>query len=243
VTTTDPTLKRLLGAVLADPADDTARMVLADALEERGDGERAEFIRDQTEWRPGSADIDYLDANLEAWCPWFGRHPEWGFVRHNHYGLMVTHAGGQVTMWSKGFVAEVRCTLADYEAHAAALFAAQPIERVTLTDREPYHNAADCWLWQLGWLNGSPQTILPKWLLTLCEGDIDVLHRNSFRTYRTRLAALDALGAALVMHGRRLARIDVPCGPCDGSGTNTPAGLGYQCEACKGTGWVLNTDG
>jgi uncharacterized protein (TIGR02996 family) len=45
VTTHDPTLRRLLGAVLADPADDTARLVLADALEEAGDWERASHIR------------------------------------------------------------------------------------------------------------------------------------------------------------------------------------------------------
>jgi len=35
----------LLAAILADPADDTARLVYADWLTENGDGDRGEFIR------------------------------------------------------------------------------------------------------------------------------------------------------------------------------------------------------
>src|SRR5690348_16957962 len=49
----------LLEAVLLDPADTSVRLMLADALEEAGEGQRAEFIRVQCElaraddsWRP-----------------------------------------------------------------------------------------------------------------------------------------------------------------------------------------------
>jgi uncharacterized protein (TIGR02996 family) len=258
VTTTDPTLRRLLNAVLADPADDTARLVLADALEEAGDWERAEFIRDQTEWRPGSADIDLLDANLEAWCPWFERHPELGLfrTRHHHYGLKVTHAGGQVTMWSKGFVAEVRCTLADYEAHAAALFAAQPIERVVLTDKQPssFDKGVPPFYWfGDGWISSRHDDELPDYLLGIME---ELRLGNSFnrpdgakaRTFDASQLALDAASAALVTYGRRLARIDVPCDDCDGSGRTTlgkplkAGGFDHKCLACGGSGCVLNAD-
>lgn len=36
----------LMSAILADPADDTPRLIYADWLEEQGDADRAEFIRD-----------------------------------------------------------------------------------------------------------------------------------------------------------------------------------------------------
>lgn len=37
----------LLAAVCADPDDDTLRLVFADWLQENGEGDRAEFIREQ----------------------------------------------------------------------------------------------------------------------------------------------------------------------------------------------------
>jgi hypothetical protein len=52
-----------------------------------------------------------------------------------------------------------------------------------------------------------------------------------------------ALSPALVTHGRRLARIDVPCGACKGGSREfmTLSGRRVKCPRCKGTGWVLNT--
>lgn len=44
---TDPTLAGLLRAVLAEPGDDFARLVYADAMEERGEADRSEFVRVQ----------------------------------------------------------------------------------------------------------------------------------------------------------------------------------------------------
>lgn len=46
---TDPTCAALLRAVLANPADDAPRLILADRLDEIGQGERASFIRVQCE--------------------------------------------------------------------------------------------------------------------------------------------------------------------------------------------------
>src|SRR5262245_11069063 len=40
-------LRALFAAVVADPADDTARLVYADCLQEQGNSARAEFIRFQ----------------------------------------------------------------------------------------------------------------------------------------------------------------------------------------------------
>jgi uncharacterized protein (TIGR02996 family) len=246
VTHTDPTLRRLLAAVLADPADDTARLVKADALEDAGDGERAEFIRGQIAkvsadpawhgflclperpckncrrlselWGEGAADPDSWQRRLMTM-------PE---------GVEVAPGGIR-----RGFVAEVRCTLAAFEAHAAALFAAQPIERVVLTDKQPDHVEREpgfgCWTWHN---NEAQQTryTLPRWLWALIpKGWFD-----------SETDALDALSAALVTHGRRLARIDVPCGACGGRGevdekNYHSAWDTHGCAKCKGAGWVLNT--
>jgi uncharacterized protein (TIGR02996 family) len=55
----DPELAALLGACRARPADDLARLVLADYLEERNQHERAELIRLQVELSHPSSDIEH----------------------------------------------------------------------------------------------------------------------------------------------------------------------------------------
>ena len=49
-----PDESALLAAISADPADDTARLVYADWLDEHAQPARAEFIRVQVEPRAGS---------------------------------------------------------------------------------------------------------------------------------------------------------------------------------------------
>lgn len=49
---TDPTERALLRGIIANPDDDTARLVYADWLDEHGQHERAELIRAQVELRP-----------------------------------------------------------------------------------------------------------------------------------------------------------------------------------------------
>lgn len=70
----------MLRAVLRDPADDTARLVLADALDEAGERERAEFIRVQCaierleseqgtpEYWAALRDIHAAHEGCSAWC-------------------------------------------------------------------------------------------------------------------------------------------------------------------------------
>jgi uncharacterized protein (TIGR02996 family) len=221
VTRTDPTLRLLLRAVLADPADDTARLAMSDALEEAGDGERASHVR-------------WMVAHPDAGQSFVGGHDSLGW-------FPATHAMGDKAVFTirRGFVAEVRCTLADYEAHAAALFAAQPIERVTLTDREPRAIVTEE---RYGWYGpgffppGQPDD-LPLPIMDIMAG-----RGVRYRFLRTRDDALDALSAALCLWGRRLARIDVPC-DCEGGKLFNLPNYWTPCQRCQGTGWVLNTDG
>jgi uncharacterized protein (TIGR02996 family) len=239
VTTTDPTLRRLLGAVLADPADDTARLVYADAMEEAGDGERASHVR-------------WMVAHPDAGQSFVGGHDSLGW-------FPATHAMGDRTVFTirRGFIAEVRCTLAAYEAHAAALFAAQPITAVFLTGVRPFNLNDDpaypfVFGFNKGAVTGEGSQWLPEAVYDLLQGaaagdEVVANGRIRVKAYTSASLAADALGAALVTHGRRLARLDVPCGTCDTWGIDTihDEATGrtdhVKCPRCKGTGWVLNT--
>ena len=145
-TTTDD-YRGLLAGVLADPAADLPRLVLADYLEENGDGDRAAFIRVQCE-------IAQLPPHINVRRPC----PHEFALRVRERGLVCrflgitqslpdsftvsndpTQAVGEIphATTTRGFVSEVRLTLAAFLEHAPALFAAHPITTVTLSDAEP----------------------------------------------------------------------------------------------------------
>jgi uncharacterized protein (TIGR02996 family) len=105
--------------------------------------------------------------------------------------------------FSRGFVSAVTLSAADFLAHAAAIFACQPVERVTLADKRPdevslglrwWINSADP--------NSAEPDVIPEELFDLLPA-ID----GTRLIYRTEQAALDALSAACVLHGRRLCKL------------------------------------
>lgn len=133
-------------AILAEPAEDTHRLVYADWLQENGDEPRAEFIRAQLELARNPCG-DLPRTQQHAPSPTNG--PCAGCVRvsakrrelHDAFdldrqlkwfalprGLMIPPGGVR-----RGFVTEVACTAADWLAHADTLLAQHPIERVRLT--------------------------------------------------------------------------------------------------------------
>lgn len=232
---------RLLRAILADPADDTARLAYSDALEEEGQDERAEFVRVQVglerDWpslyqQPketrgcfptGPADEWGECAALQAReldlykrlgpAPLFG--PAW-------WGLppSLLHLGSRPTpdpadKWGvytlrRGFVAEVSCPAAAFVEHAAALFAAHPVERVTLTDRKPgvrflLSNGFD----NGGWIWGRASDYSPTpaaWPHHLPKPLWEVMAaRGAEGPFADQQLALDALARVCVAYGRHLA--------------------------------------
>ncbi len=78
----DPELTALLAACRARPADDLARLVLADYLEERSQPERAELIRLQVELSHPSSDIEHQrqltrrmnELTKQHGSSWIGQH-------------------------------------------------------------------------------------------------------------------------------------------------------------------------
>lgn len=200
----DPALAALLAAVVADPGDDLARLAYADRCDELGDPGRAEFVRAQIH-----ADRRGIEDGLIAQATLAARGAAW-----RDEALRGLPWMNWVTGFRRGFVAEVRLSLEDFVAHAAALFARCPVEEVLLTDRHPYllsgegvptrrvwggwpdegylHHA-DCLPWPLfrllggGSLHGGP------------------VNRPHCRAYEAEAEAWDALSRACVRFGRAAA--------------------------------------
>ena len=125
----------LLRAILADPADDTPRLVYADWCDENGEPERAEVIRLGVE----VGRLGLPDGPCPPGCPCGGAGnraaalvAERGDVWNPR--LRGERPGGLSFSWRRGFPDELHCTLADFERHAADVFARHPVTAVTLFD-------------------------------------------------------------------------------------------------------------
>jgi len=180
-------LDLLLAAVLAEPDEDTPRLVYADALDERGqpgDAERAEFVRVQIaiaelERAGSTADpkrYTFVNQSTDRLSsvtpPDLGRLNDLRARERELYARLhpgVWPLGGSVPLFSpadgdlvsafrRGFLDKVTCSAEDWIAHAGALLAAHPVTRVTLTTW-PGEPVISPDHWALGpeWL-GSPRT-------------------------------------------------------------------------------------
>jgi uncharacterized protein (TIGR02996 family) len=133
-----PEYRQLLAGVLAAPADDAPRLIVADWLDEHGCGERAAWIRERV------ANPDQVGAwglrgviGSSEWFPGPGRTifvtvPVAEAVRLE----VVWSVGGERYIFAyprRGFVEAVTCTAADWLAHADAILAEHPVTAVTLT--------------------------------------------------------------------------------------------------------------
>jgi uncharacterized protein (TIGR02996 family) len=124
----------LLAAILTDPADDTVRLAYADAIEEQGQHERAEFIRVQIELvKMPSMGSKQNDPRYVLPTPWERlRARERELLNHVYWPNWCGPACKAITPigrkfddhihWSRGFVSAVTCTAADWLAHADAIY-------------------------------------------------------------------------------------------------------------------------
>lgn len=121
----------------------------------------------------------------------------------------------------RGFVEHVTLTTAAFLEHAAALFAAQPVTRVTLEGREPWSSAGNVYSgwWETAVQHADDGDVLPRAIMEAMADDprradhgIGVRFQRDRHPgsggvilFRSRDVAVDALSAACVSHGRAAA--------------------------------------
>lgn len=181
----DRTLEALLLAILADPQDDSCRLIYADALDEAGQSGYAEFIRVQCALARLAVDPDACgcDAPRESVCDyclglgrrvhrlrqrerelWGSDQAVWPKVCPDMpvgFGwTILPEAFGHTphtpyAVVRRGFVAEVRCDLGTWTAVGPAVVRRQPVERVVVTDYGHYCYYHDPAPHQGAWVQGA----------------------------------------------------------------------------------------
>lgn len=190
----------LLRGVLLNPADDTARLVYADWLQENGDEERAEFVRVQCELArmPDCGHKNPWPGAVSD-CPRCTLFRRQGVLLGRKDAIPWRALGyGQAPRkaMSRGFISEVDCSLETFIHHVPALFAAHPIEKVTLTDRRPWQGSVGGYIWESDQRTGYN-------LVTRAYVIPEVLYR--YNVFTTEADAHAWLSAQCVNYGRALA--------------------------------------
>jgi uncharacterized protein (TIGR02996 family) len=170
------TEEALLAAVIAAPEDDLPRLAYADFREEHGDDARAEFIRAQVRLGRGCKVCDGTGRNVVSPCPCAllrrrerellhgpARWRAWladlyRITGRSDIGDLDHCSDGPDTFavrFRRGLVAEISLPCDAWLVHGPGLVRAAPLERVTLSGKEPYcpaweslpPGAHPCWWW------------------------------------------------------------------------------------------------
>lgn len=162
-------LESLTRAVVADPADDTARLVLADWLSENGEGERARLIRCQVR-RGGTAHNntpwDMPRLSIRRWfAPWWrGRscwtfhNPQWDLLVHRVRGTDEHGPNWNGFYVRRGFVDQIVLPFESFKDEVKrGLFTRQPITQVIISDGMPIFPSSGNNTYYVGNLGWFPQ--------------------------------------------------------------------------------------
>jgi uncharacterized protein (TIGR02996 family) len=230
VITDNTTYLGLLDDILDHPEDDTPRLVMADWLEDNDQPERAEFIRVQIELdhlrQRGPCDEclrdvkaqslrlrerELLEEHAHTWLS--------GIPGLKAFALNAQTLGWEATVqseisemyeirpiyptWRRGFVANIRLSHDSYVAHAPHIFSWHPVEKVTLSDREPYGPVFTTrYMWRLdgiGVIKNALHQSLYRRLPGYTDGRV-LMH------YASLDKALDAQNQACLAYGRAYRR-------------------------------------
>jgi uncharacterized protein (TIGR02996 family) len=195
----------LLGAVLANPKENSTRLVYADWLEENG-GARGERR---------AALIRLMCANPKVrltydggWNKLPAREP-WPDMRAALYDLLDELLPERFVL-HRGFVSQIESTCEQFLKNAAALFLAHPIAAVRLSDRAPLRSGPTRWGWYASFDTtndeGGPMTPQPHWIGEGIGGFLTGARITRglplVRWYATQRRASAALGRACLAFGR-----------------------------------------
>jgi uncharacterized protein (TIGR02996 family) len=143
-----PDWPAFVAAIVADPDDDTSRLVAADFLEENGDPDRAAFIRIQVQLarleasgQAKSLEADELRKKERAFLgPWAVDSSLWAAAECPELVRMTPRGDGRETIqgayrltWRRGFVDEVTCPAEEWLHHGHAVRKRNPVRSVVLT--------------------------------------------------------------------------------------------------------------
>lgn len=217
-----PDRAALLYAVLADPSDDTPRLVFADWMQEHGEEERAAFVRRQfadgpqlSEWPRDGAWMSYDEWPDSVGYLFYSdlRSP----VHRHRFGYR----------WHRGWIDHVSLAAPVFFDRAELLFRTHPVEFVTLVDVRPQLHPAVAATVDL--TSPADMALLPHVLV-----GVDLVHDALFesgtplpvwellaghtevdrgpdlwprKTFPNRSHALEALSRACVRWGRELAEL------------------------------------
>lgn len=197
----------ILAAILEEPGDDGLRLIYADWLEETGQAERAEFVREQMRiaGMPLASNDPYHRRFTVARRLLITVGPKIapaGFdtiLSKKWFDLRAEAKG--VSFW-RGFVHAVRCPLAAWLEHGRSICAAHPVERVELSDREPWisypsDDDVPAYVWFPDDTPSEPDE-LPHRLYDILQGGKPA--PDAGRDYPSREAAIDALSRACLLH-------------------------------------------
>lgn len=135
----------LLANIIANPDDDTVRLIYADAIQERGELERAEFIRlavrhPAYEFVALTKDDPFPLLGIEpgepvVWPAGSDSTPAtWGWADNEDFGPHIKHFSRRLDYAvDRGFVRAVRGTAADWLTHGKVIRSQHPVKAVTLT--------------------------------------------------------------------------------------------------------------
>lgn len=188
----------LLAGIIENPHDDFPRLVFADWLDENGQWERAEHIRQEL-GRQG----DYARI---------GPQNRWSDSLTSLTGCRIANDArdlGWGWEWHRGFIREVKCPTAEWLRCGHVIARAHPLERVLLTDKDPYPPSREqrvCWFHPevpSSGVDDNDHSRLPVALLSLLDGhDNRGASPERVKWYADRRAANVALSSACILWAR-----------------------------------------
>lgn len=203
---TDNTEAGLLDDIIANPADDVPRLILADWLEDHGRYNTARFIRQQIAGEVGMVPLlDVVRIVDPMGIGGLGRRKA-----SKEDCIWKRNDSSERLVFRRGFVAEVHAPLSVLREHLPRLVQEQPIEAVRVTDKRPaeYDAAGETptddnpatqfawWRWEPGG-RADDEDDIPTEVWDLLEGDY-VSDTDLDKTYPTADAAHAALSVAML---------------------------------------------
>lgn len=238
-----------LADIIASPADDTARLIYADWLQDHGEEDRAEFIRVQCEY--SRLHPHYAGHEEDDGCEICSRatvlsgllstrfrisrneHPPW--AKDCPSIIMQTKPTGPPVewQWRRGFVSFVKCPWPAWEQHGPDLVARHPVERVALSSPVPYRVQPD----DVGLIGLERGTLGPLWEYLVGGVSIGTTHYHWWteKEYQESMS-WSCIYWATEERARRLSAA-AHCPRCLGRGRRLDeAGSLDDCVTCAGTG-------